>query len=228
MTEERGPRLERLLELTARKVSGGGLHPLEILQHVSEAAEASVRDGVVANDYVLSLHPADFARYERSLPNLRTELDAMLEDLERSRRWTRIGDRSIVFAPSDGTAEGSPTVAARFTDTSHHVESTPPGATRRITRHRNLVLAMSDGTRVRLTHTPFTIGRGPGNDLVVADLAVSRRHAEIVRTDAGIVMRDVGSRNGLMVEGERYREVVMGPWIVVTIGDLGFWLEQAE
>lgn len=228
MTEERGPRLERLLELTARKVSGGGLHPLEILQHVSEAAEASVRDGVVANDYILSLHPADFGRYQRSLPNLRSELEAMLDDLERTRRWTRIGERSIVFAPSDAVSEGSPGVTARFSDTSHHVEAAAPGATRRITRHKNLVLAMTDGTIVGLTHTPFTIGRGPGNDLVVADLAVSRRHAEIVRTDAGIVMRDLGSRNGLMVDGERYPEVVLGPWVVVTIGELGFWLEQAE
>jgi hypothetical protein len=228
MTEERGPRLERLLELTARKVSGGGLHPLEILQHVSEAAEASVRDGTVANDYVVSLHPADFARYQRSLPNLHAELDGMLDDLERTRRWTRIGERSIAFVSSESAAEGSPGVAARFSDTSHHVEAAPPGATRRITRHKNLVLAMTDGTRVRLTHTPFTIGRGPGNDLVVADLAVSRRHAEIVRTEAGIVMRDLGSRNGLTVDGERYPEVIMGPWMVVTIGDVGFWLEQAE
>ncbi len=228
MMEERGPRLERLLELTARKMSGGGLHPLEILQHVSEAAERSLADGIVANDYTVVLHPADFATYRRSFLNLRGELDAMLDDLESARHWARIGERSIAFVLNESATEGVPTVTARFSDTSHEVEAAPPGATRRITRHRNLMLAMTDETRVRLTHTPFTIGRGPGNDLVIADLAVSRRHAEIIWTASGIVMRDLGSRNGLMVEGERYSEVAMGPRVVVTIGELGFWLEQAE
>ena len=41
MSDERVSRIERMLEQTARKVSGGGLHPLEILQRVQDAVEAA-------------------------------------------------------------------------------------------------------------------------------------------------------------------------------------------
>ena len=37
MSEERSPRLERILERTARKVSGGGLHPLELVERIEAA-----------------------------------------------------------------------------------------------------------------------------------------------------------------------------------------------
>jgi hypothetical protein len=228
MNDERLPRIERLLDLTARKVSGGGLHPLEILQRVREAAEGSVRDGAVANEITVSLHPADYKQYERSLGSLRHEVEKLLDGLERERGLRRIGDRVLAFEVSTSAAEGTPVVSARFTDTSHPLHDVPRGATRRITRIRGLVLVLGDGSRVRVTHVPFVIGRGPGNDLVVPSLAVSRRHAEIVRGDGGLLMRDLGSRNGLLVDGVRYSEVRLGAAVTVVVGDFAIRLEAGE
>ena len=78
-------------------MSGGGLHPLEILQSVREAAEASVRDGVVANSITVSFHPNDYRQYEQSLGSLRHEIEQLLDGLERERRLRRIGDRVLDF-----------------------------------------------------------------------------------------------------------------------------------
>lgn len=228
MTDEHTPRLERILEATARKVSGGTLHPLEILQRVQEAVEGSARDHVVANDVVITLHPADYRRFEGSLANLHREIDGLLDDLERRRRYKRIGARSIRFEVATSTPEGMPSLVARFRDTSHRDVAPPPGATRRISRQRNLSLVMEDGSRVRVTHTPFNIGRGTGNDLVLPSLAVSRRHAELVRTVDGVVIRDCGSRNGLLVNGQRLSEIVWAPGEIVTLGDVTLRLESAE
>jgi pSer/pThr/pTyr-binding forkhead associated (FHA) protein len=63
------------------------------------------------------------------------------------------------------------------------------------------------------------IGRERGCDLVLADLAVSRRHAEIVRDEAGdFVLRDLGSRNQIISDGATVESVVLEPGMVVTLG----------
>lgn len=237
MSEARGSRLEQFLELTARRVSGGRLHPLEILERVQAAVEASARGGVVANDILVEFHPHDYARYEPSLPRLRQEVSGLLDDFESSRGLHHVGRRRIDFAGSEDAVEGLPTVTARFADTERLVAApvVDHAPTRRITRHRNVEIVMGDGSRVALTHTPFSIGRGPGNDLVLPSLAISRRHAEIVRTESGFVIRDAGSRNGIVADGRRVRELALEPrsgpvigGVSATIGDVTLWLESAE
>lgn len=219
------PRLERLLEGTARRMSGGGLHPLELLQRVRAAAESSVRDGVVANDFLIRLSEADFNAYGPAFPALQEELRGLLNDLERGRGWTRLGERRVVFAPGKAVQNGVPVVEARFADRRHRDLAAPAGATRRISRHRDLVLRFADGSSVALTHTPFSIGRGPGNDLVLPVLSVSRQHAEIVQTAAGVTIRDLGSRNGIVVQGERVSDYALDDGEHVTLGDVEIWLE---
>jgi DNA-binding NarL/FixJ family response regulator len=50
----------------------------------------------------------------------------------------------------------------------------------------------------------LTIGTDPGNDLVLAgDTTVSRIHAVVEHIGAGFSLRDLGSRNGTSVNGER-------------------------
>jgi hypothetical protein len=51
-----------------------------------------------------------------------------------------------------------------------------------------------------------TIGRTPDNQIVVPIREVSRRHAEIVLTEGGYVLKDLGSPNGTFVNGERATE----------------------
>ena len=49
----------------------------------------------------------------------------------------------------------------------------------------------------------LTIGKAPGNDLVLEKAAISRRHCEIVAQNDTYLVRDLGSRNGTYVEGRR-------------------------
>lgn len=51
-----------------------------------------------------------------------------------------------------------------------------------------------------------SIGRTPDNQIVVPVREVSRRHAEIVLTEGGYVVKDLGSPNGTFVNGERITE----------------------
>ncbi len=49
----------------------------------------------------------------------------------------------------------------------------------------------------------FTIGREPWCDLVIPDLTVSRRHADLMRADGRWLLCDLGSTNGTRRNGWR-------------------------
>ena len=49
----------------------------------------------------------------------------------------------------------------------------------------------------------LTIGRGRTNSIVLDDMLVSRQHVRITVDDEGLVIEDLGSRNGTFVNGRR-------------------------
>ena len=57
----------------------------------------------------------------------------------------------------------------------------------------------------RLRGSATRIGRSPDNDLVLADDKVSRHHAVINNADTTHIITDLGSANGVHVNGERIR-----------------------
>ncbi|MGH2627827.1 MAG: FhaA domain-containing protein, partial [Anaerolineales bacterium] len=227
MTHERTPRLERFLEQAARRFSGA-LHPLEILQRVRTEALAAGNNGSAANMIRVAFHPSDYRRYEPTLPRLREEIEAMLDEEERRAGLRRREARLVGFESSAQASEGIPLVTATFADTRHRDARPAPGATRRLTRHADAALRLPDGSVVRITHTPFTVGRGASNDLVIPSLAVSRQHAEISRSAEGFVIRDVGSRNGVVVGGRRAESALLQPGDSVTLGDVVLVLEGIQ
>jgi ABC-type multidrug transport system ATPase subunit/pSer/pThr/pTyr-binding forkhead associated (FHA) protein len=62
------------------------------------------------------------------------------------------------------------------------------------------------------------IGRAPDNDVVMADLLVSRHHAELRRSGDRWVLVDLGSANGTYVNGARITRAALGPTDIVVIG----------
>lgn len=63
-----------------------------------------------------------------------------------------------------------------------------------------------------------TIGRDPGNDIVVDDLMVSRHHAELVASDGSFEIVDLGSQNGTYVNGTKVSRVPILPGDMVSVG----------
>lgn len=76
-----------------------------------------------------------------------------------------------------------------------------------------------------LTERLLVVGRAAGCDLVLVDEAVSGRHAAFWVDDGGVWVRDLGSRNGVRVDGEAVvgdrrvppgAEVVVGETVLVV------------
>jgi pSer/pThr/pTyr-binding forkhead associated (FHA) protein/tetratricopeptide (TPR) repeat protein len=59
------------------------------------------------------------------------------------------------------------------------------------------------GKEFELKRGDNSLGRGIDNDVVLADIAVSRKHTLICFENGRFVMRDLGSGNGTLVNGER-------------------------
>jgi pSer/pThr/pTyr-binding forkhead associated (FHA) protein len=70
-----------------------------------------------------------------------------------------------------------------------------------------------------LAEASATIGRHASCDIVLDDDAVSRLHARVERTDVGFALMDLGSSNGLRVNGERTTFRLLVPGDVVHVGD---------
>jgi transcriptional regulator with GAF, ATPase, and Fis domain len=62
------------------------------------------------------------------------------------------------------------------------------------------------------------IGSLKTGDVVLTDTTVSRRHAEIIRTREGVILRDLGSTNGTFVGPVRVKEVFLAPETHFRVG----------
>ncbi|MCB9764673.1 MAG: sigma 54-dependent Fis family transcriptional regulator [Alphaproteobacteria bacterium] len=67
-------------------------------------------------------------------------------------------------------------------------------------------------------HDVLRIGTLPENDVAIRDDTVSRKHAEILRTRDGVLLRDLGSTNGTFVGPIRVREVFLTPETRFLVG----------
>jgi hypothetical protein len=63
-----------------------------------------------------------------------------------------------------------------------------------------------------------TLGRTPDNQIVVHTKEVSRRHAEIIMSGDGYLVKDLGSPNGTFVNGERITEHRLQDGDKLTLG----------
>ena len=65
----------------------------------------------------------------------------------------------------------------------------------------------------------FIIGRASENDVVLNDVSVSRKHAQINVNDDKFEILDLGSKNGVYLNGEKIDRSVFNPGDEVAIGD---------
>lgn len=86
-----------------------------------------------------------------------------------------------------------------------------------------LVVVGGKASKSEVTLTlPATIGRSRDASLTIAHMSVSRHHCQLEERDGQIIVRDNGSLNGTLVDGQRITEHVLQPGERIAIGPLTF------
>lgn len=80
---------------------------------------------------------------------------------------------------------------------------------------------VSDKDRIR-------IGSAPDNQLVLHDDTISRQHAELRLTPKGFLLRDVGSTNGVWVNGVQVTEALIPAYTTLVIGSTHLTFEPLK
>src|SRR6266851_5777158 len=105
-------------------------------------------------------------------------------------------------------------------------------------RSRSPKRAISFGPVFKLTSTSgeqsidlqlgrkLVVGRAVTSDVPIYDPTISRRHAEIVLTESGVRVTDLGSSNGTFLNGAKITEAEAGANDVVTFGKVAFRVKE--
>jgi predicted component of type VI protein secretion system len=210
---------------------------------------ASVSRVYVPNHYRVFLSPADreqFASYE---PALRKELSDYLLEHARQESFAlstrpqvefhtderldlgEFGIQAQLLAPPEEEQQpDSPAAPAPSAgDFGHTMVYSPDREVRRLdpALDRRQALLVGEGRRNVLGGNRVVVGRSREADIVLADPNVSRRHAELRRDESGWQVVDLGSTNGIKVNGRRVDHAGLSPGDQITIGvtDLTFELD---
>ncbi|MFV2008498.1 MULTISPECIES: FhaA domain-containing protein [unclassified Micromonospora] len=239
-------RLEGLVEGAFAKVFKGVVHPVEILnamQREAEAHKAILAGGrtLVPNRYVIDLSPYDHSRLAPYAAALAQELAQSQAEFIGEQAWTVYGDVIVEIERGDGLDTGMFRVTAEvFTggdvapvqqpgydmpgggqggyppyDQQGGGYGQPPHSP---AGTRNVRLVSGDGRTYPLQMGSTVIGRGDQANLRLPDVGISRRHARLDFDGAQVVLTDLGSTNGTMVNGQRVSAVALNPGDMIQLG----------
>ena len=66
---------------------------------------------------------------------------------------------------------------------------------------------------------PVIVGRCPSSDIMINDASISRRHCQFtLGAEGALMVRDLGSKNGVYVDQERVDKAIVRPGEIVQIG----------
>ncbi|MEY2470321.1 MAG: segregation ATPase FtsK/SpoIIIE, family, partial [Actinomycetota bacterium] len=108
-----------------------------------------------------------------------------------------------------------------------HIGTEPALDLRQLGPEFRIVGGVGAGLRRRVDNRTLIVGRAADADITVLGDRVSRHHAEIRWDDDAFVVRDLGSRNGVWVDGSRTPPrlgVSVAPGTPVRVGDVVFTL----
>ncbi len=82
--------------------------------------------------------------------------------------------------------------------------------------------------RIALAQLPFRVGRLPDLDLPLASDSVSKEHAEIFLRGSSLWVRDLGSKNGTLVNNERVTEASLHEGDILHFAQVEFRVGRQE
>jgi hypothetical protein len=201
----------------------GDVQPVEIAARLQRELDAEAKlvsrdKRLVPNEFTVQLSQHDHDKLAPYASTLNAELATDLQNHAREMGYMFNGPVKIAFELDSSLPTG------RFTIASQAVAGITPrtGRASETAINRAPLVLEVNGTRHPLQPPGLVIGRGSEADLRINDPGISRRHAQI-RVDAAgpqvqIDIVDLGSTNGIVVNGHRVQQAVLQEGSRIQIG----------
>ena len=219
--------LEQLVSGAFARAFRSAVQPVEVAaalqREVDNSAQILSRNRrLVPNTFHVELSKADHDRLAPYSSTLVEELTEMLRDHAEDQSYVFTGPVSISFDAKDDLSTG------RFRVRSAALAKVTPISDRAVpdtaVRRAQVILEVN-GMRHPLEPPGIVIGRGADADLRINDPGISRRHVE-VRVYSGegggapqVSVVDLGSTNGIVVNGQRVQQATLDDGATVKLGN---------
>ena len=201
----------------------GDVQPVEIATRLQRELDAEAKllsrdKRLVPNEFKVGLSQHDHDKLAPYASTLNAELATALRNHARETGYVFNGPVKVVFQLDSSLPTG------RFTVDSEAVAGITPrsGRASETSINRAPLVLEVNGTRHPLQPPGLVIGRGTEADLRINDPGISRRHAQIRVNAAGpqvqIDIVDLGSTNGIVVNGHRVQQAALQEGSRIEIG----------
>ncbi|WP_370291496.1 FhaA domain-containing protein [Nocardioides sp.] len=234
-------RLEQAISNVFARTFRSAVQPVEIAAALqreldNKAQVLSRQRRIVPNSFVVELSAGDLERMAGFDSALEAELRQQLDEHAANQAYVFPGPVRIALEPADDLTTG------RFRVRSHaeaEVSNQARPSARPSAQRTRAVLEVN-GTRQPLQAPGLVVGRGSEADLRINDPGVSRRHAEfLVTTDSSgayapgegplqVEVHDMGSTNGIRVDGQKVARAVLRDGSRVQIGHTSLVLRLVD
>jgi hypothetical protein len=231
-------KIEGLVEGAFSRAFKTHVQPVELARKLAKEMEehktVSVSRVYVPNHYVVFLSPEDREQFQSYEVALKKELSDYLLERARGEGLALVTRPQIEFKTDERLQLGEFGIQAKLlgqpdgdreppqADYGHTMVYTPDRATpppRDVKAQRpGRGYILAEGKRHMLAGERLTIGRSRDSEIVIEDPNVSRHHAEVRKTIEGWMVVDLGSTNGVKVNGRRVQEEVLRPGDKITLG----------
>jgi len=211
-----------LVEGTFGRVFKSEVRPVELARKLAremdEHRTPSLSRTYVPNEYVIWLSPDDRARYEGMEEEVGDELAAHLLEHARRERYALVARPAIAWDTDERLGLGEFGIQARLVrpaadpgvvEQAQHGRTMVHSSAERVQEplaqearaRRGRAVVHAEGKRMPVPAAGAVLGRSRECDIVLGDSNVSRRHAEIRPAGTGWTVADLGSTNGVRVNG---------------------------
>ena len=219
-------RLEEMISGVFARTFRSAVQPVEISaalnREIDNSAQILSRDRrLVPNDFHIELAPGDHDRLSQLGPQLTGELAEMLRQHAAQQSYVFTGPVNITLEPVEELTTGRFRVRSQSVSTVSQGSRQPRPTNTQV--RRAAAFLEINGQRLPLSPPGIVVGRSSDADLRVDDPGVSRRHMEVRVVDGPdgphITVLDMGSTNGILVNGKRVEQATIGDGAVVRIGN---------
>ena len=237
-------RIDALFEGIFGRAFRTNVQPVELARKLAKEMDdhrtVSVSRVYVPNEYTVYLSPGDREQFESYEDSLRSELQEYLSEHARRESYALLSATRVLMETDADLDVGEFGIATRMVHPERHrgdeepLPDIAPGATmiykpkvaqptqavtpEELGVEQELVTLSWNGDQHEVKGRRVVIGRSRDCDIQLADANVSRRHAELRQEGASYWIVDLGSTNGLEVNGKRVRRAKLRSGDTFTVG----------